>query len=204
MGRELRNVPPNWEHPKKKRLDSFRRRYEDRYMPMRDRTVQRAWDEWQAEYAEWLAGEHDKIIAEYGDEKYPKAEPYRAFCAWHGAPPDPTYYRPDWPVETMTWYQVYETVSEGTPVTPPFATREELVDYLATHGDFWDQKRRAEGDNLMPCAPWSRAAAHAFVFGDGWAPSMVITRASDGTATIATPGHEAQPVAPTEEDDRDG
>jgi hypothetical protein len=77
-----------------------------------------------------------------------------------------------------TWYQVYETVSEGTPVTPPFETREELVEYLVENGDFWDQKRRAEGPRggfQMPCAPWSRKSAESFVMGSGGAPSMVVT-----------------------------
>jgi len=39
------------------------------------------------------------------------------------------------------------------------------VDYLATHGDFWDQKR---GDGA-----WDRANAKKFV-DDGYAPSLVI------------------------------
>ena len=74
----------------------------------------------------------------------------------------------------MTWWQVYETVSEGTPVTPPFETREELVEYLVANGDFWDQKRRTEGRSSMPCEPWPRKQAESFVFGSGWSPSLVV------------------------------
>jgi hypothetical protein len=40
---------------------------------------------------------------------------------------------PDHPQDKeATWFQAWETVTEGTPVTPPFATTDELVDYLAT------------------------------------------------------------------------
>lgn len=51
-----------------------------------------------------------------------------------GGPPQRACYCP-WKPEDATWLQVWETVSEGTPVTPPFATRQELVDYLVQHGD---------------------------------------------------------------------
>lgn len=127
-----------------------------------------------AEYQAWLAGGHDEVIARHGEAEYPKNEPYRSFCEYHGAPPDPEYYRPDWKPEDCTWWQVWETVSEGTPVTPPFATKDELVDYLVANGDFWDQSRRREGCTTMNCEPWSRKAAESFVHGSGWAPSMVI------------------------------
>lgn len=181
MGREIRRVPANWEHPKKSEPNHRLGIMEERYQPMRDTSVESAWAEWQAEFAAWLAGKHDRVIAEYGATNYPKAEPYRAFCAWHGAPPEPAYYRPDWDESTATWYQVYETVSEGTPVTPPFATQAELVDYLVTHGDFWDQKRRAEGySGGIPCGPWERKNAESFV-GAGWAPSMMVTTTEAGT-----------------------
>lgn len=59
-------------------------------------------------------------------------------------------------------WQLWEGVSEGSPVTPVFATPAELVDHLATVGDRPGKVR-----------PMSRAAAAALV-GDGWAPSGVI------------------------------
>ena len=91
---------------------------------------------------------------------------------YHGRGPRSDEYV-DFEGREPTWWQVYETVSEGTPVTPPFATREELVEYLVENGDFWDQKNRAEGGSLMPCDPWSRRNAEAFVMGSGWAPTMI-------------------------------
>lgn len=61
-------------------------------------------------------------------------------------------------------WQVWETVSEGSPITPVFATAEALVDYLVEGGDGWDRKRRSGG--------WSRKNAESFV-GLGFAPSMI-------------------------------
>lgn len=58
-------------------------------------------------------------------------------------------------------WQVWETVSEGSPVTPVFATAEELIEFLVNEGNKWD-------------GPISREAAEKFVKGSGWVPSMVI------------------------------
>jgi hypothetical protein len=66
---------------------------------------------------------------------------------------------PPWTAEDATHFQLYETVTEGTPLSPVFATTAELVEHLVTHGDGWDR-------------PVSRAAAEAFVR-TGWVPSMV-------------------------------
>jgi hypothetical protein len=168
MGREVKMVPPNWEHPK---LNVFRpfpnMRYESEYVPMYDRSLEKAWLDWQAEYAKWVDVGHDEVIAEMAESgragEYPKSEPYRSFCKWHGPPPNPHRYRPEWRDEDRTWYQVWSTVSEGTPVTPPFATEGELIDYLTTRGDFRD-----------------RAEAERFVKGR-WAPSMVVTATPAGS-----------------------
>lgn len=62
------------------------------------------------------------------------------------------------------WWQVWETVSEGSAVTPAFATRAELVNYLVKYGDAWDQKRGDGG--------WTRENAESFVEA-AWAPSMI-------------------------------
>ena len=132
MGREIRRVPANWQHPQEN----------GKYHPLIDRDFDSALQEWLAEYEAW--------------KKDPGDEPFTE------TPPDPEYYRPKF--ESAEWYQVYETVSEGTPVTPPFETKAELIDYLATHGDFWDQHR---GDGS-----WSRQAAERFAEAE-WAPSGI-------------------------------
>lgn len=152
MGREVRKVPPNWEHPKTKLYaDGYG------YQPMYDRTFAAAVAEWKAGFAKWEEGNRPEDCE---DE----------YWEYEGAPPEREYYRP-WSDEEATWFQVWETVSEGTPVTPPFATREELVAHLVANGDDWDQKRGDGG--------WSRAAAEKFV-GEGWAPSMISVTGSGG------------------------
>lgn len=141
MGREIRKVPPNWSHPTKQ--------YgcEVGFHPMFDET-----------YADALR-EHEEARAKFDPEKEGCT-----FEEYHGEAPDPAYYRPFEDAEA-TWVQMYETVSEGTPVTPPFATPEELVEHLV-----------AEGESLAGRwnkGPWGRPQAEAFVAA-GWAPSMMV------------------------------
>jgi len=59
-------------------------------------------------------------------------------------------------------WQIWETVSEGSPISPVFSTAEGLIEHLVTIGDGWGH-------------PVSRKAAEAFVNGPGWVPSMVMT-----------------------------
>ena len=152
MGREVRMVPPNWEHPRTNRYG------EEGYQPMYDKPYKQAAKEWMDECLLWHKGEHPSQMSEWAaDCEY--------YWEYDGNPPDKEYYLPEL-TEEPTWYQVYETVSEGTPVSPPFATKEELVDYLVENGDFWDQRRGHSGP--------TREAAEAFV-GMGWAPSFVGT-----------------------------
>lgn len=160
-------VIPNWEHPKKEKYNYRYGRDEMVYQPMRDNAFVEAMDQWIAEYTLWKDGKHP-------DQLSGAAKEYSEFAEWDGGPPDFEYYRPNWKPEEMTWFQVYETVSEGTPVTPPFETREELVEYLVANGDFWDQKRREKGCTVIDCSPWARKSAEKFVFGDGWAHGVVV------------------------------
>lgn len=156
MGREIRRVPPNWEHPKKE---------DDHYQPMYDNDFDTRLAEWLAGYELWKKGEHPDY-----DEKF-------QYWDWEGSPPDPEYYHPKWEQEP-TWYQMYETVSEGTPVTPPFATKEELVNYLVANGDFWDQRRGHGG--------WARENAERFVEAE-WAPSGIFIVSSEGRGEYKAP-----------------
>lgn len=70
--------------------------------------------------------------------------------------PDPADYMPvfDVPADELGWC-LYETVSEGTPTTPVFATPEELIDHLTTIGKDYDQ------------VPLRRTAAEALVRAGG-------------------------------------
>ena len=166
MGREIRRVIPNWEHPMQECHHSpwnggcgtAKRNDGKCYMPLYDNDFDSALEYWLAEYEQYKAGEHP-----YQDEIKDDR-----FWVWfnNGRPPDPEMYRPAWTEAEATWYQMYETVSEGTPVSPPFATKQELVDYLVEYGDYWDQMRGDGG--------WKRENAEGFVERE-WAMSGMIT-----------------------------
>lgn len=47
-----------------------------------------------------------------------------------GSDPNPAAYMPAWPAGTPLGWCLYETVSEGTPVSPVFATEQQFVDWL--------------------------------------------------------------------------
>lgn len=151
MGREIRMVPPNWEHPTQRCEHS----------------------PWQGgcDYAKTHGGQCLKPLmqgfadAKAGFEQRQAEKGLQEALDYYGSAPDVNDYVPEWTEAEATWFQVYETVSEGTPVTPPFATRAELVDYLMAHGDFWDQARGRGG--------YTRAQAEAFVK-DEFAPSLVV------------------------------
>ena len=58
-------------------------------------------------------------------------------------------------------YQIWETVSEGSPISPVFSTPEDLAKHMAT--------TRWGADKGTPYETWL-----AFILGPGWAPSMVM------------------------------
>lgn len=140
MGRELRRVPAGWEHPKN---------WRGHFQPMHDRDYIEEADEWRDGFLKWELGTHPDI-----QQDPSLAEKFRYFWEWHGSPPDRTYYRPEWDAEQMTHYQVYENVTEGTPVSPVFASTDEVVVWLVEQG-------------------YTESAARAFV-GFGYAPSGVL------------------------------
>ncbi len=139
MGREVRMVPPNWKHPKTERDAG-------QPQPMHKGTYEAAREKWLKELAEWDPAQHEGLD----------------YWEYEGPPPDRPYYEP-FSVAEATWFQLWETVSEGTPVSPPFATKEELAAYLAVNGDDWDERPGKGG--------WGIERARAFVEA-GWAPSF--------------------------------
>jgi len=128
MGRELRRVPEGWTHP---------RNESGHYLPMYDESFQEAWNDWLAQYQSWLRGE-----AEY--QKDTDERTAEAFIAYHGSCPDPEYFRPGWTDEIRTHLQVYETVSEGTPISPVLATQDAVVEWWVTVGDNFNGKLTQE------------------------------------------------------------
>ena len=162
MGREIRRVPPNWEHPRYTKDNARYQNWVGNYIGMHDDDYDSAAQEWLEQFDLWRAGKHPSQHGEYAsDSKY----------YWeYDTPPDPESYRPAF-TEEPTWYQVYETVSEGTPVTPPFATQDELIDYLVNVGEMAGTQYNRKH---------SREAATKFVKDTGYVPSMVVMRGPEG------------------------
>lgn len=161
MGREIRKIPADWEHPRWRDNAIQYDHQRGAYHPLFDDDYETVAAQWMVDFDSWRAGTHPSL--KHTSAKY--------FWEYEGVP-DPDYYRErSWTTEEATHYQMYETVSEGAPVSPVFATLKELADYLVVNGDYWDQKRGDGG--------WSRAAADGFT-GSGWAPSMMVVIAPPG------------------------
>jgi len=120
MGRELRKVPANWEHPKKDNGD---------YQPMFNKYYGDALNEWINNNKRWEDGTHPdlKDHPEYKEE-------YPFYAMYDGNPPDVEYYQTrKYKPEELNYIQLYETTSEGTPCSPVFkiSELEKLCEYAA-------------------------------------------------------------------------
>ena len=96
-----------------------------------------------------------------------------------GARPKPERYMPDWPKGTALGWQVYESVTEGTPTSPVFATEDALVAWLMGG----DAPIGIGGRPLRLTAPQARA----FV-ASGYAPSFVFSNATGFVSGLQMPG----------------
>ena len=153
MGREVRRVPANWQHP---RSDDDRKQY----IPLREGEKnlvehQKEWDENCKQYHLGFVKEKDKWVPR------PSDTPYR-YCDYYGSRPCQDEYMPYWDKSVATHYQMYENTTEGTPISPVFATPEELARWLV------DNKASAFGGMTASYEQWLR------VCNGGWAPSAVV------------------------------
>jgi len=55
---------------------------------------------------------------------------WKHFKEWLTGFPSRGYNRPQWRNGKATHYQIYENVTEGTPVSPVFASLDDLIDWL--------------------------------------------------------------------------
>lgn len=128
MGREVRMVPADWRHPKEAQPDWRTGQMVERYKALFEGSkYQRAVDEWDEECAKWKGGWRP----DYCDTAESRAMTYEQYS---GQRPHRNDYMPDWPPEQRTHYMMYETCSEGTPISPAFATPEALARWLADTG----------------------------------------------------------------------
>lgn len=126
MGREVRRVLPNWEHPKNEH---------GHYIPLFDGMgYYAAVRRWIEETEEYLAGPSDldpKAARNFHEDCLRDRDGRnRDIVDWHNDIPSVTAYTTVVSPEEATWWQYYESTTEGTPISPAFETPEELVDWL--------------------------------------------------------------------------
>lgn len=155
MSREVRLVPAGWQHPKNS---------EGHYIPLRKGSFAQADADWNDGYAAWQRGEIENYAA--GGPKW-KPKPESAlecdsYSEWAGGRPSPDDYMPSFAEGTATLLCMYEDTSEGTPISPAFATPEELARWLA------DNNASAFGGMTATYEQWLATCRGA------WSPSMVM------------------------------
>lgn len=147
MGREVRRVPADWQHP----LDETT----GRFKPLLGCDFEESLREWNDENEKWSRGE----FPEHAGEESLRM----SYSEWNGDQPKRCDYMPTWPAEQRTHLMMYEDTSEGTPISPAFATPEELARWLV------DNNASAFGSSTGTYEGWLRVAR------GGWALSMVAT-----------------------------
>ncbi len=141
MGREIRRVSATWEHP----------RENGDYSPLHGGSYQEAITDWLEGQAHWHAGEVKDWSGE--DSWRPKdGSEGELFEDWCGDIPVRHLYMPEWPEDERTHYQMYETCSEGTPVSPVLPTPEAVARWCADNG------ASAFGDQTASYDAWLRVA----------------------------------------------
>lgn len=159
MGREVRRVPPHWEHPKR---DDER----GGYLPLREGIAnlearQKEWDENCKQYHLGFVWKADKKKGQWVPKPEEFASIYR-YSDYSGSRPCQDDYMPYWPASERTHYQMYEDTTEGTPISPVFATPEELARWLT------DNNASAFGGITASYEQWLRVCK------GGVAPSLVV------------------------------
>lgn len=135
MSREIRRVPQNWDHPKNDK---------NQFVPMLNDYIS---------YLESYKKDVDRFVEKMTEiiqkgrckfNSYDFNDPYELYDYLteddQQTPPDIRDFMP-----TGNCYQLFETVSDGTPITPPFKEKQELVYWLTNNRDFWGNKWSEEG-----------------------------------------------------------
>lgn len=152
MGREVRRVPQNWQHPKDE---------SGHFIPLYGDCYSEAVARWEEGKKKWDEG----LIEDYkgGWESAGGRNLTMTWEEWTGECPVPEDYFPDWNVGTRTHYQMYETTTEGTPISPVMASPQELAQWLV------DNNASAFADQTASYDAWLRVCE------GGYACSGVVT-----------------------------
>lgn len=124
-----RRVAPDWEHPKEMHNGK------EVYKPLRDGT------KYFVELADW------EIEKNTFDRQYPALrgteEGLKKYESLYGEKPNPDHYTPFWEPEKATAWQVYEEVTEGTPITKVYPDLDTMArEIAAEHGHSFEAMRK--------------------------------------------------------------
>lgn len=97
-------------------------------------------------------------------EHWPSPEAKQAYENWQEIPPP-----------KGEGYQIWETVSEGSPISPVFSTARDLAQHMATTK--WGADRSTSFESWMK-----------FIEGPGWAPSLIVQdgRVMEGVEAVTS------------------
>lgn len=158
MGRQIRMVPRGWEHPKDDKGN---------FIPLMKGSYAKEGQDWDDGWAAWQRGEVLDFSAKDGESKWkPKGEidmECARYTDWAGPRPSPDDYMPEFAPGTATMLMMYEDTSEGTPISPPAETPEQLARWLT------DTCANAFGGMTATYEQWLSTCK------SGWAPSMVLS-----------------------------
>jgi hypothetical protein len=157
MGREVRRVPKEWNHP---------RDANGEFIPMFNGDNETAANDYARSVVLWECGAHPSQNSEW------TRETCRHYWDYSGPPP-PEYgeracHMFEYPRDDLTHYMLYENTSEGTPENdcPAFATMDELLDWAADNATtFGHCKTTREG--------WEKMLGNGFVHHDEVMPNGV-------------------------------
>jgi hypothetical protein len=137
MGREMRKVPSDWEHPKDK---------QGNYIPLHDGwRFKSDMEYWRKELKEFHTVNFRKHYPDAHKDHF-----WQCLRDWCGDKPLKSDYMPVWTEEEATHCMMYEDTSEGTPISPKFETPEELARWLA------DTRASKFADMPTDYADWMR------------------------------------------------
>jgi hypothetical protein len=134
MAYEIRRVPGNWQHPKD--ADG---RYIGLFETSRFKRDAQRWDE---ENEMWLKGYRSD-----GRSNYVPIEPehqHKSYVEWTQERPELRNYMPQWANDERTHYMIYESVTEGTPISPAFRNAVDLLNWLIAENVKESQDRGKE------------------------------------------------------------
>jgi len=153
MGREVRRVSADWQHPTDGRGN---------FIALHGHSFREDAARWDEGAAQWERG----FRRDHGTNGWkPKGQDETGtFAEWDGERPREEEYMPDWPEAERTHLQMYEDTSEGTPISPVMESPEALAQWLA------DNKASAFGDMTATYDQWLATIRRGWAVGAVWSP----------------------------------